>query len=58
MLYMDLNWFEAHFLDSFVSDMKNLIGEATCGICQESFSTTITGLYQWSVFGIDGIDDD
>jgi len=55
---MDLNWFEAHFLDSFVSDMKNLIGEATCGICQESFSTTITGLYQWSVFGIDGIDDD
>lgn len=26
------------------SDMKNLIGEAICGICQESFSTTITGL--------------
>ncbi|KAG4383756.1 hypothetical protein AAZX31_10G064700 [Glycine max] len=25
-------------------DMKNLIGEAICGICQESFSTTITAL--------------
>ncbi|CAN1229609.1 Transcription elongation factor 1 homolog [Linum grandiflorum] len=25
-------------------DMKNLIGEASCGICQESFSTTITGI--------------
>ncbi|KAK7246430.1 hypothetical protein RIF29_41298 [Crotalaria pallida] len=25
-------------------DMKNLIGEASCGICQESFSTTITAL--------------
>ncbi|KAK7846751.1 hypothetical protein CFP56_007505 [Quercus suber] len=25
--------------------MKNLIGEALCGICQESFSTTITGTY-------------
>jgi len=25
------------------SDMKNLIGEALCNICQESFSTTITG---------------
>ncbi|KAB5534510.1 hypothetical protein DKX38_017596 [Salix brachista] len=24
-------------------DMKNLIGEAVCGICQESFSMTITG---------------
>ncbi|KAI3410587.1 uncharacterized protein J3R85_018725 [Psidium guajava] len=24
--------------------MKNLIGEAVCGICQESFSTTITAL--------------
>jgi hypothetical protein len=24
--------------------MKNLIGEATCRICQESFSTTITGM--------------
>ncbi|KAL9346235.1 hypothetical protein Peur_061088 [Populus x canadensis] len=23
-------------------DMKNLIGEAVCGICQESFSMTIT----------------
>ncbi|GFZ12419.1 hypothetical protein Acr_23g0008040 [Actinidia rufa] len=27
-----------------VSDMKNLIGEATCRICQESFSTTVTAL--------------
>nr|DAD22752.1 TPA_asm: hypothetical protein HUJ06_024215 [Nelumbo nucifera] len=26
------------------SDMKNLIGEATCRICQETFSTTITGM--------------
>lgn len=26
------------------SDMKNLIGEAVCRICQESFSTTITGM--------------
>ncbi|KAJ6292884.1 hypothetical protein OIU76_026500 [Salix suchowensis] len=25
-------------------DMKNLIGEAVCGICQESFSMTITGI--------------
>ncbi|KAG6577011.1 Transcription elongation factor 1-like protein, partial [Cucurbita argyrosperma subsp. sororia] len=25
-------------------DMKNLIGEASCGICQESFSTTVTAL--------------
>ncbi|XP_038986528.1 uncharacterized protein LOC120112019 [Phoenix dactylifera] len=25
-------------------DMKNLIGEASCRICQESFSTTITAL--------------
>ncbi|KAH7512611.1 hypothetical protein FEM48_Zijuj12G0109100 [Ziziphus jujuba var. spinosa] len=25
-------------------DMKNLIGEAVCRICQESFSTTITAL--------------
>ncbi|EOY13136.1 Transcription elongation factor 1 isoform 2 [Theobroma cacao] len=25
-------------------DMKNLIGEAVCRICQESFSTTITGM--------------
>ncbi|KAK6917633.1 hypothetical protein RJ641_018384, partial [Dillenia turbinata] len=23
-------------------DMKNLIGEASCRICQESFSTTVT----------------
>ncbi|KAG5222037.1 transcription elongation factor [Salix suchowensis] len=27
-----------------VVDMKNLIGEAVCGICQESFSMTITAL--------------
>ncbi|XP_072086259.1 transcription elongation factor 1 homolog isoform X2 [Arachis hypogaea] len=26
-------------------DMKNLIGEASCRICQESFSTTVTGLF-------------
>ncbi|GJZ64796.1 transcription elongation factor 1 [Tanacetum coccineum] len=26
------------------SDMKNLIGEASCRICQENFSTTITAL--------------
>ncbi|KAH6788708.1 transcription elongation factor-like protein [Perilla frutescens var. frutescens] len=25
-------------------DMKNLIGEASCGICQESFSTTVDAL--------------
>ncbi|KAI6705252.1 hypothetical protein NL676_008214 [Syzygium grande] len=25
-------------------DMKNLIGEAVCGICQERFSTSITAL--------------
>ncbi|XLT39554.1 hypothetical protein HN873_070846 [Arachis hypogaea] len=24
--------------------MKNLIGEASCRICQESFSTTVTAL--------------
>ncbi|KAL9325441.1 hypothetical protein ACSQ67_006086 [Phaseolus vulgaris] len=29
---------------SFDSDMKNMIGEASCNICQESFSTTITAL--------------
>ncbi|KAH1120860.1 hypothetical protein J1N35_004020 [Gossypium stocksii] len=29
-------------------DMKNLIGEAICRICQESFCTTITGIYsEW-----------
>ncbi|KAL1290218.1 hypothetical protein HN51_058643 [Arachis hypogaea] len=26
------------------TDMKNLIGEASCRICQESFSTTVTAL--------------
>ncbi|CAB4300038.1 unnamed protein product [Prunus armeniaca] len=25
-------------------DMKNMIGEALCSVCQESFSTTITAL--------------
>ncbi|KAF5756620.1 putative transcription elongation factor 1 [Helianthus annuus] len=25
-------------------DMKNLIGEASCRICQENFSTTVTAL--------------
>ncbi|KAJ9671539.1 hypothetical protein PVL29_025306 [Vitis rotundifolia] len=28
-------------------DMKNLIGEAVCRICQESFSTTINGMFQF-----------
>ncbi|KAK8350811.1 hypothetical protein V6Z12_A06G233400 [Gossypium hirsutum] len=26
------------------NDMKNLIGEASCRICQESFSTVVTAL--------------
>ncbi|KAH0980492.1 hypothetical protein GBA52_007669 [Prunus armeniaca] len=26
------------------TDMKNMIGEALCSVCQESFSTTITPL--------------
>ncbi|XP_040952224.1 transcription elongation factor 1 homolog isoform X1 [Gossypium hirsutum] len=30
--------------ENFFSDMKNLIGEASCRICQESFSTVITAL--------------
>ncbi|CAI0557821.1 unnamed protein product [Linum tenue] len=30
-------------------DMKNMIGEASCGICQESFSTTISGICESSV---------
>ncbi|GJN00897.1 hypothetical protein PR202_ga18120 [Eleusine coracana subsp. coracana] len=25
-------------------DMKNLIGEASCRICQENFSTTVNGM--------------
>ncbi|KAH7544078.1 hypothetical protein JRO89_XS15G0101400 [Xanthoceras sorbifolium] len=34
-------------------DMKNLIGEAVCSICQESFSTTITGFgYTICYFGL------
>uniref|UniRef100_A0A453A004 Transcription elongation factor 1 homolog n=1 Tax=Aegilops tauschii subsp. strangulata TaxID=200361 RepID=A0A453A004_AEGTS len=28
------------------SDLKNLIGEANCQICQESFSTTANGMYE------------
>jgi hypothetical protein len=28
----------------FSSDMKNLIGEANCRICQENFSTTVNGM--------------
>ncbi|KAK8592394.1 hypothetical protein V6N13_062973 [Hibiscus sabdariffa] len=31
-------------LSAAYSDMKNLIGEASCRICQESFSTVITAL--------------
>ncbi|XBJ12856.1 hypothetical protein VPH35_017297 [Triticum aestivum] len=27
-------------------DLKNLIGEANCQICQESFSTTANGMYE------------
>lgn len=30
------------------SDMKNLIGEVTCRICQENFSATITGMLNHS----------
>ncbi|XP_018850113.1 transcription elongation factor 1 homolog isoform X1 [Juglans regia] len=29
-------------------DMKNLIGEASCGICQENFSTTVTDIVNGS----------
>ncbi|XP_020975159.1 transcription elongation factor 1 homolog isoform X1 [Arachis ipaensis] len=29
-------------------DMKNLIGEASCRICQESFSTTVTDVAEAS----------
>ncbi|KAL6202121.1 hypothetical protein ACLB2K_025832 [Fragaria x ananassa] len=51
-------------------DMKNLIGEAICNICQESFSTTITALTEaidiyseWideceRVNTVDAVDDD
>ncbi|KAL3741775.1 hypothetical protein ACJRO7_017274 [Eucalyptus globulus] len=34
----------AQVLNVECNDMKNLIGEAICGICQESFSTSITGI--------------
>lgn len=47
---MDITWCEAHIWGSFDSDMKNLIGEASCRICQESFSTTVTGLFQFTVW--------
>ncbi|XP_052301181.1 transcription elongation factor 1 homolog isoform X1 [Populus trichocarpa] len=33
-------------------DMKNLIGEAVCGICQESFSMTITGILHYIANGL------
>uniref|UniRef100_A0A7N2R4W0 Transcription elongation factor 1 homolog n=1 Tax=Quercus lobata TaxID=97700 RepID=A0A7N2R4W0_QUELO len=33
-------------------DMKNLIGEASCRICQESFSTTVTGNLSKHCFAI------
>ncbi|GAV76970.1 Elf1 domain-containing protein [Cephalotus follicularis] len=36
----------------FFIDMKNLIGEATCGICHFFFSTTITGLSVGTDFGM------
>lgn len=38
------------FMLSVIRDMKNLIGEASCGICQESFSTTITGMFRGQIF--------
>ncbi|PWZ08455.1 Transcription elongation factor 1 [Zea mays] len=31
-------------LSAECDDMKNLIGEASCRICQENFSTTINGM--------------
>ncbi|KAJ9563194.1 hypothetical protein OSB04_008354 [Centaurea solstitialis] len=31
-------------------DMKNLIGEASCRICQENFSTTITGQSEYATW--------
>ncbi|XP_025684169.1 transcription elongation factor 1 homolog isoform X2 [Arachis hypogaea] len=37
------NSVECHICDGF-SDMKNMIGELACRICQESFSTAITAL--------------
>lgn len=40
-------WFYGlkHEIFFVYSDMKNLIGEALCRICQESFSMTVTGIY-------------
>lgn len=29
---------------SYFSDMKDLIGSVSCGICRESFSTNVTAL--------------
>ncbi|OAO91335.1 hypothetical protein AXX17_AT5G44470 [Arabidopsis thaliana] len=31
-----------------IIDMKHLIGKAACRICEESFSTTITGFFDLS----------
>ncbi|CAL1360202.1 unnamed protein product [Linum trigynum] len=39
-------------------DMKNMIGEVSCGICQESFSTTITDQEQDSSWDADTHQDE
>lgn len=44
MINVRINRFFSSFMFGF-RDVKNLIGEAICGICQESFSTSITGKY-------------
>jgi len=49
LFYFKLEVNTIHFDAHFDSDMKNLIGEASCRICQESFSTTVTGLFLWAV---------
>ncbi|XP_057963768.1 transcription elongation factor 1 homolog isoform X1 [Malania oleifera] len=36
-------------------DMKNLIGEAVCRICQESFSTTVTGMPWYIANGLTNV---
>ncbi|KAL4567497.1 hypothetical protein LXL04_023082 [Taraxacum kok-saghyz] len=39
------------------SDMKNLIGEASCRICQENFNTTVTTSWKsFDSFSVQGID--
>lgn len=43
--YTDYSFSPLMFTSFFhFSDMKNLIGEASCMICQENFSTTVTGI--------------